>query len=180
MIPPRAKKVFSGVLHDVYQWPHLIADGTSITNERVVRKSSVLIIATVGNQVVTLYKKFPDGTEKYELVSAALEQDESPVVCAQRTLLEQTGYTSKQWQKKGYVLFKNVEGSVTILTAKNCSDGPEDLDESPIKLISYKQFIDLVSTEDIAQSNFIKQILNNELTDASRNILAQWVKEERK
>ena len=58
-IPPKAKRVFHGVLHDVYQWKQKLFDGSSSTFEMIVRQPSTEIIATIGNKIIILEQQQP-------------------------------------------------------------------------------------------------------------------------
>ena len=51
-IPEHAKKVFEGVLFDVYQWEQECFDGSHATFEAVERLGSVNVIPVVGDKIL--------------------------------------------------------------------------------------------------------------------------------
>lgn len=47
LLPKEAKKVFSGVISEVYQWPQELFDGTTATFEMIKRPDTVKIVAVL-------------------------------------------------------------------------------------------------------------------------------------
>ncbi|PJC53414.1 MAG: hypothetical protein CO029_02850, partial [Candidatus Magasanikbacteria bacterium CG_4_9_14_0_2_um_filter_41_10] len=50
-IPEQAKKVFSGVIFDVYQWEQELYDGSKATFERLTRPATLQVIAEVDGRI---------------------------------------------------------------------------------------------------------------------------------
>jgi len=59
MIPDDAKKVFSGVRTDVYQWDQEMFDGSIATFERIEKKPSAAIIAVVDSKIIITQQEQP-------------------------------------------------------------------------------------------------------------------------
>ena len=52
--PDNAKKVFEGVIYDVYQWPQKLYDGTTVTYERVNRQNTVSVLGITREKQILL------------------------------------------------------------------------------------------------------------------------------
>ena len=50
LVPKEAKKVFSGVIYDVYQWPQEMFDGSMQTFEMLGRPDTVKILAVLSEE----------------------------------------------------------------------------------------------------------------------------------
>ncbi|EKE06959.1 MAG: NUDIX hydrolase [uncultured bacterium] len=98
-IPKNAKKVFTGVLFDVYQWPQKMFDGTFKTFEKLSRKHSIQVLAiTTDKKIIVLKEQHPDIKPFYGVIGGGQEGKETPLQTAKRELQEETGYTAKKWE----------------------------------------------------------------------------------
>lgn len=94
-IPENAKKVFEGILFDVYQWEQEQFDGSKKTFEMVERIGNVTLLAVVKDKILLLKEEQP-GIGKYTgLPGGMIERKLSPEENAKKELLEETGYTCK-------------------------------------------------------------------------------------
>jgi ADP-ribose pyrophosphatase len=96
-LPANARLVFQGVVFEVWQWEQKMFDGTTKTFEKVWRPPTVLIIATVGDQILIEHQDQPDRPGNINFVSGRPEPGEEVLTAAQRELLEETGYQSADW-----------------------------------------------------------------------------------
>lgn len=116
LVPEEAKKVFSGVIYDVYQWPQEMFDGSFQTFEMLGRPDTVKILAVLTEDEAKSLKniKVSEGPEP-KLVITRQEQprkdcfydypggradaeDEDELAAAKRELLEETGIKMKNWK----------------------------------------------------------------------------------
>ncbi len=96
-IPNSAKKVFSGVIFDIYQWQQEMFDGSKATYETAKRKPSLSIIAlTPDKQILLLDQEQPARPPFPSLPGGKIEDNEEPSMAAARELLEETGYRAKE------------------------------------------------------------------------------------
>ena len=58
-IPINAKKVFSGIIFDTYQWEQEMYDGSHKIFEMVKRSPTVDVIATMDDKIITLWEEQP-------------------------------------------------------------------------------------------------------------------------
>ena len=64
-IPPDAKKVFSGVLFDVYQWEQKMFDGSVATFEKLKRPDTVVVFPVLPNGRIILTEQEQPNDSNY-------------------------------------------------------------------------------------------------------------------
>ncbi len=151
MIPNHAKKVFSGVIFDVFQWPQKMFDGSTATFERVVRQNTVVIVPIVGSKIVTVKQKQPGTEWFYDLPSGRMDKkDELPRDAALRELREETGLVSKDiklW--KTYKPSGKVLQKVYFFVARDCKKvAKQHLDPGEKITPQYKTFDEFLKLSD--------------------------------
>lgn len=99
LIPDYAKKIFSGVIFDVYQWPQEMFDGSIETFEMARRADTVEVIAVHDGKVIVSHEQQPFSGE-YICIPAGMHDhaDENELEAAKRELREETGYCFKNWK----------------------------------------------------------------------------------
>ncbi len=148
-IPGKAKKVFSGVIFNVYQWPQKMFDGSLATFERVIRQNTVVIIPIVGDKIVTVKQKQPGTDWYYDLPSGRMDIiGESPKNAALRELLEETGFTPKSiklW--KTYSPSGKVVQKIYFFIARGCIKTAEQKldpgEKIESQILTFEQFLEL-------------------------------------
>jgi len=95
-----SQKVFDGDLLQVYQDHARLPDGKVKIREYIAHPGAVVIIPLLDNGELVLERQFryPLHRDFYELPAGKIDSGEEPLVCAQRELLEETGYTAKSWR----------------------------------------------------------------------------------
>lgn len=75
------------------------ADGHEATREYLRHPGAVMMIPLLDNGEVVLERQFryPFGRTFIEFPAGKIEQDEELLACAQRELLEETGYVAREW-----------------------------------------------------------------------------------
>lgn len=97
-IPTHAKRVFKGILYDVYHFEQEMFDGTTKTFEMLHRKPSVQVLPIYNGKVVVAKEQQP-GTETFAtFLGGCSEEGEDPLHAAKRELLEETGFHSDAWE----------------------------------------------------------------------------------
>lgn len=98
-MPPEAKRVFKGIIFDVYHWQQQMYDGTYETFERLKRPDTVQIIAVKDDKIVLQKQQQADWPEpKYSIPGGRRDENEDEFTAAKRELLEETGMRFKTWR----------------------------------------------------------------------------------
>lgn len=173
-IPKHAKKVFTGKIFDVYQWPQKMFDDSVETFERLRRPSSLSTIAVVGNKILVNYEQQPGSKREYTLPAGRQNMNESPLKGAKRELLEETGFGSKNWELyKKYNSITKLDWTCYYYIARDCKllqkpklDPGERID---VEKVSFDEFIDVILSDNFWGIDFALDIakmkLNGKLKD---------------
>ncbi|MFA5990803.1 MAG: NUDIX hydrolase [Candidatus Doudnabacteria bacterium] len=149
MLPKSSKKVFSGLIFDVFQWPQKMFDGSTATFERVIRQNTVVIIPIIDGKVVTVKQKQPGTDWYYDLPSGRMDKKgESPKNAALRELLEETGLKPKSLKLwKTYSPSGKVMQKVYFFIAQDCVKVAEQKLDPGEKIVpaykTFQQFLEL-------------------------------------
>ncbi len=100
-IPAEARRVFRGVIFDVYHWKQKMFDGTYEIFERLERRPTVDVIATRGNKILVLHQQQPARIPYRSLAGGGIHEGEAPIAAATRELREETGTISDDWSFMG-------------------------------------------------------------------------------
>lgn len=96
-MPADAKRVFKGILFDVYQWEQELFDGTHATFEKLHRNDSAVVIPILPNGKLLLAEDEQPGRETVITFPGGQgEIGESGESMARRELLEETGYEADE------------------------------------------------------------------------------------
>ena len=151
-IPENAKRVFKGVIFDVYQWEQKMFDGSTETFEMIKRPNTLQIIATVGDKIILAEEEQPNKPTFYSLLGGRAEEGEEPEITAKRELLEESGLESDEWKLlKTYAPYFKLDWTIFIFIARNCKKAAEQkLDAGEkIKLLelSFEEFLEKLQDE---------------------------------
>lgn len=98
-IPKEAKRVFKGIMYDVYHWPQKLYDGSTATFEMLWRQDSVKVIAIKDGKIIVLDEEQPGIPRNLALPGGRHDvEHETELECAQREVKEETGLTFKNWK----------------------------------------------------------------------------------
>lgn len=99
LVPPQAKRVFKGMIFDVYQWQQKMFDGSFQTFEMLKRPDGIQVLAIKDDKIVMLDEEQPGHQAFIGLPGGRHDVDgESELDAAKRELLEETGMTFKKWK----------------------------------------------------------------------------------
>lgn len=99
LVPDQAKKVFSGILFDVYQWQQKMFDDTYQTFEMLKRPDTVKVICIKDGKIIVLHQDQPNEYDFYDLPGGRHDvESEDELAGAQREVLEETGMRFKSWK----------------------------------------------------------------------------------
>ena len=119
---------FLQVQRDLVRLP----DGNQATREYIVHPGAVMVIAQMndGRFVMERQYRYPVQRVMIEFPAGKLDAGESCLACAQRELLEETGFTAREWARAG-VLHPVISYStefIEVWFARGLTAGPQKLD----------------------------------------------------
>lgn len=148
-MPDDAKCVFKGLIFDVYQYDQIQYDGSIKTFERLKRPDNTIVFPVFENGEILVSAQEQPGMKPFVGgFGGRVEEGEDPLEGAKRELLEEAGYTARDW-----VLWKSVqpiskiEWAVYVFIAKGLEyTGHNNLDSGEriqVKKVSFDDFLQL-------------------------------------
>jgi len=160
--------VYSGNFLQVRRDRIRLPDGGESTREYIVHPGAVMIVPLLddGRLVLERQYRYPLARMMLEFPAGKLDAGEPPLRCAQRELLEETGYSAREWAHAGVlhnaIAYSN-EG-IEIFFARGLSQGERRLDEG--------EFLDVVT---YTQQELEALAGAGALTDAKSLIALLWL-----
>lgn len=106
MIPKNAKKVFSWIIYDIYQWEQELFDWTKATFEMAKRTWTALVIPILDNwNILVAKQEQPWNWEYIDFFWWRQDKSEELFDNAKRELFEETWYKANSWE---LILSKNL------------------------------------------------------------------------
>lgn len=145
-----------------------LPDGSTATREYIVHPGAVMIVALLDDGRVVLERQFryPMHRVMVEFPAGKLDAGEDPLACARRELLEETGYTAREWAHAG-VLHPVISYStefIDIWFARGLSLGERKLDEG--------EFLEVLSA---TPTELLAWCRDGQVTDAKTLTGALWL-----
>lgn len=163
-IPKDAKKVFDGVVFDVYQWQQEMYDGSYSTFEKLRRyDTSQIIPVTKDNNILLLEQEQPGEKSFIGLPGGRADSyDEDPLDLAKRELLEETGYKSNDWTLfMSIEPFTKVEWTIYTYIARGCEKVQDQNLDSGEKMklieVTFEEFVDIVFDENFRDDELFRE-----------------------
>ncbi len=145
-----------------------LPDGTQATREYIVHPGAVMIIAQLDDGQIVLERqyRYPVKSVMIEFPAGKLDAGEASLACAQRELLEETGYRASRWARAG-VLHPVISYStefIDIWFAQGLTLGERKLDEG--------EFLDVFTATPV---ELLAWCGNGQVTDAKTLTGALWL-----
>ncbi len=167
-----SEEVFKGRFLHAFRDHVTLPDGATATREYVVHPGAVMVIPLLqdaqGGWRVVLERQFryPVGQVMVEFPAGKLDAGESVFSCAQRELLEETGYSASEWARAGLmhpVIAYSTE-FIDIWFARGLTAGPQKLDAG--------EFLDVFTA---SPQELLEWCLQGRVTDAKTLAGALWL-----
>ncbi len=152
-IPPEAKRVFKGVVFDVYQWEQKMYDGTTATFEKLKRPDTALTIPVLPDgKILISEQEQPGRPSDIGLLGGRVDEREGILEAAKRELREESGYTSNEWSLlSAEEPVIKMDWAIYTFIAKNCMKTSEQKldagEKIALKTVTFDELLDLVTDE---------------------------------
>ena len=128
-----SEELLHGKFLRVYRDTVRLPDGSHVTREYVKHPGAVVVIPLLDDGRVVLERqyRYPVGQVMIEFPAGKLDAGEDPLVCGQRELLEETGYTAREWARAGamHLAIAYSDEVIHIYFARGLTLGQRRLDE---------------------------------------------------
>jgi ADP-ribose pyrophosphatase len=99
LVPDQAVRAFQGMIFDTYQWPQKLFDGSEHRFEMLKRPDTVSIICIVEDKILVIDDEQPHLGSRQSFPGGRVDAEDGSVeTAAQREILEETGYSFKNWR----------------------------------------------------------------------------------
>ena len=145
-----------------------LPDGKEASREYVIHPGAVMVVAELpdGRLVLERQFRYPVQSVMVEFPAGKLDPGEDSLACAQRELLEETGYTARQWARAG-VLHPVISYStefIDIWFARELTAGERQLDAG--------EFLDVFSA---SADELLQWCRDGRITDAKTLTGILWL-----
>ena len=167
-----SESLFQGSFLRAFRDHVSLPDGNVAFREYVVHPGAVMVIPLLmrsdGELEVVMERQFryPVGQVMIEFPAGKLDPGEAPFCCAQRELLEETGYSALEWARAG-VMHPVISYStefIEIWFARELSTGPQSLDEG--------EFLDVFTA---TPAQLLRWCRDGQVSDAKTLAGAMWL-----
>jgi len=145
-----------------------LPDGQEAVREYVLHPGAVMIVAVLpdGRLVVERQYRHPVKRVMIEFPAGKLDPGEGGLRCAQRELLEETGYTARRWAKAGVMhpVIGYADEFIEVWFADGLTLGERHLDDG--------EFLDVIAA---TQQELEDWMRDGELTDVKTIVGMMWL-----
>jgi len=168
-IPNHAKKVFDGVVFDVYQWEQELFDGTKTTFEKIKRPDTVVVFPVLDDGKIILTEQEQPGKEPFiGATGGQVDEGEDILEAAKRELLEESGYEASEFilwdaqhptSKIDWVIYTFIAKGLKKVSGMNLDAG----EKITLKLVNFDEFIELGTNKKFAEKEIVFKLLEAKL-----------------
>lgn len=101
----RSKLVCKTRLFDLQKVTTRRSNGHQFVHDIIVHPGAAVVVPMLSEKEFILIRQYRTAAEKvlWEFPAGTLEKGESPMVCAKREIIEETGFSAKHWTKLGII-----------------------------------------------------------------------------
>ena len=164
--------VYDGIFLKMKRDTVSLPDGQHAVREYLEHPGAVAILAVLDDGRILLERqyRYPIAQAVIEIPAGKLNAGEDPLLCAQRELQEETGYTAKHWSKirRIHPVISYSTEFIDIYLAEGLSPGPARLDE--------EEFLDVFAAP---LEELLHWVETGKITDVKTIISTYWLERRR-
>lgn len=163
-----SEDIYGGIFLNMKRDQVRLPDGQQAAREYLTHPGAVAIVAILDDGRVLLERqyRYPIAKACIEIPAGKLEIGEDHLLCAQRELEEETGYTAKRWSyiRRIHPVISYSTELIDIYLAEELIPGPSKLDD--------EEFLDVFAAP---LEQLIAWVEQGEITDVKTTISAYWL-----
>jgi len=160
--------IYGGIFLNMKRDTVSLPDGQEAVREYLTHPGAVAVVALLDDGRVLLERqyRYPIAKACIEIPAGKLDPHENPLLCAQRELAEETGYTAKKWSyiRRIHPVISYSTEFIDIYLAEGLTPGASHLDE--------EEFLDVFAAP---LEQLIAWVEDGEITDVKTTISAYWL-----
>ena len=160
--------IYGGIFLKMKRDTVSLPDGQQAVREYLTHPGAVAIVALFDDGRVLLERqyRYPIAKACIEIPAGKLDPNENPLLCAQRELAEETGYTAKKWSyiRRIHPVISYSTEFIDIYLAEDLVPGKSKLDD--------EEFLDVFAAP---LEQLITWVEEGEITDVKTTISAYWL-----
>lgn len=164
--PIGRETLYEGKILDLERMTVRLPNGREASREIVRHRGACVVAAVDGAGRVALVRQYraPIGRLTWELPAGKLEAGEDPLLCAQRELAEETGYTAGRWTKLTALLSTpgfcdEVLHTYLATDLTRGQDHPDEDEFVQVEMVPMQALIERILAGDIADGKTIAGVL---------------------
>jgi ADP-ribose pyrophosphatase len=160
--------IYDGIFLKMKRDTVSLPNGQQAVREYLTHPGAVAIVALLDDGRVLLERqyRYPIAKACIEIPAGKLDPNENPLLCAQRELAEETGYTATKWSyiRRIHPVISYSTEFIDIYLAEGLVPGASHLDE--------EEFLDVFAAP---LEQLISWVEEGEITDVKTTISAYWL-----
>ena len=160
--------IYSGIFLDMKRDQVSLPDGNQAVREYLTHPGAVAIVAVLDDGRVLMERqyRYPIAKACLEIPAGKLDPKEDHLLCAQRELAEETGYTAKKWSfiRRIHPVISYSTEFIDIYLAEGLVSGKSHLDE--------EEFLDVFAAP---LEQLLEWVEQGEITDVKTTIATYWL-----
>jgi ADP-ribose pyrophosphatase len=168
------QELFKGRFLHAFRDTVRLPDGSEASREYIKHPGAVVVLPLLQGEdgqirvVLERQYRYPIGQVMIELPAGKLDAGEDPLVCGQRELLEETGYTAREWARAGQMHLAIAYSTevIHIYFARGLRSGERKLDAG--------EFLDVFTA---TPQELLAWCRNGKVTDAKTLSCMVWLQQ---
>lgn len=168
-MPDNAKRVFKGVVFDVYQWEQEMFDGSRAIFEKLKRPDTVIVYPVLDDGTILLTEQEQPGMKPaLGAAGGRVDEGEGLLDAAKRELLEETGYEASEFilwdarqptSKTDWAIFTFIAKGAKKVADLNLDAG----EKISLKPVTFDEFVMHVTDDGYSEREIVSKVFEARL-----------------